>query len=163
LHSWRTLILPYIEQQALYSQIDLNEPWDSPKNSAYNNVVIPTFHCQSHPPGPGCDYVAIVGPNTAFQGDKPVGFMHIIDGTSNTIAIVEAKGNSVSWMAPVDFDITKMQFKPNSGANDPSSFHPGGVNVLFCDGSVRFVSNNTDPRVFQAMSTINDGQVIPQF
>ena len=29
LHSWRVLILPFIEQKALYDKIRLDEPWDS--------------------------------------------------------------------------------------------------------------------------------------
>src|SRR5687767_15769954 len=32
LHSWRTLILPFSEQKALYDQIDLTKPWDDPAN-----------------------------------------------------------------------------------------------------------------------------------
>src|SRR5262245_5872973 len=28
LHSWRTLILPYLDQQALYNSIDLSKAWD---------------------------------------------------------------------------------------------------------------------------------------
>src|SRR5205823_3426612 len=31
--SWRVAILPYIEQDALYNQFHLDEPWDSPNNS----------------------------------------------------------------------------------------------------------------------------------
>src|SRR5262245_18711959 len=30
--SWRVAILPYIEQQALYKDFKLDEPWDSPLN-----------------------------------------------------------------------------------------------------------------------------------
>ncbi|APZ94979.1 DUF1559 domain-containing protein [Fuerstiella marisgermanici] len=30
LHSWRTLILPFMEQQALYDSIDLSKPWSDP-------------------------------------------------------------------------------------------------------------------------------------
>jgi type II secretory pathway pseudopilin PulG len=32
LHSWRTLILPFIEQGPLYEKIDLSKPWDDPAN-----------------------------------------------------------------------------------------------------------------------------------
>ena len=32
MHSWRVLILPYLEQQALYAQYNLSEPWDGPNN-----------------------------------------------------------------------------------------------------------------------------------
>lgn len=32
--SWRTLLLPYLEQGSLYEQCRFNEPWDSPHNGA---------------------------------------------------------------------------------------------------------------------------------
>jgi prepilin-type processing-associated H-X9-DG protein len=163
LHSWRTLILPFLNQQAIYSQIDLSEPWDSPKNAQFNNAVIPVFQCESDSPGPGCDYVAIVGPNTLFQGPAGVSMSQIIDGTSNTIAVVEAKGNVTSWMAPVDLDFAKMKFAPNGGAGESGSNHPGGMNAVFADGSVRFLSNSIAPNTMQNLTTINDGQVIPAY
>ena len=34
LHSWRTLILPFLEANPLYSTIDLSKPWDDPANEA---------------------------------------------------------------------------------------------------------------------------------
>ena len=30
--SWRVAILPFLEQQPLYEQFHLDEPWDSPHN-----------------------------------------------------------------------------------------------------------------------------------
>lgn len=39
------------------------------------------------------------------------------------------------------------------GVLPPSSFHPGGVNVLFGDGSVSFLSDNIDIRIFRAMGS----------
>ena len=36
LHSWRVLILPYLEGKELYSQIRLDEPWDSEHNSQFH-------------------------------------------------------------------------------------------------------------------------------
>ena len=32
LYSWRVLILPFVEQDALYKEFHLDEPWDSPHN-----------------------------------------------------------------------------------------------------------------------------------
>lgn len=37
--------------------------------------------------------------------------------------------------------------------NETYSFHPGGANLLFGDGSVHFVSQQVEPRVFAAMIT----------
>ncbi len=34
LHSWRTLLLPYLEENELYKKIDLSKPWNDPDNLA---------------------------------------------------------------------------------------------------------------------------------
>lgn len=162
LHSWRTLILPYLEQSALYSQIALDEPWDSPRNQAFHHVAIKTFECPSVPStGPNCHYVVLVGPNTMFPGASAVKFADVTDGTSNTIMVVETKGTGKTWMAPDDLDITKVNFTSNGGPNEPGSFHPGGFQVSLADGSVRFISASVNPTVLQQMATRNGGEVVP--
>ena len=42
----------------------------------------------------------------------------------------------------------------------PSSFHPGGVNVLFMDGGVRFVMNSVGYQAWYAIATPNYGETI---
>jgi prepilin-type processing-associated H-X9-DG protein len=37
--------------------------------------------------------------------------------------------------------------------------HPGGMNILLCDGSVRFVSFNVDINLLAALATIAGGEV----
>ncbi len=44
LHSWRVLILPYINEQALYEQYDFSVPWNSPHNSRLNDRMPDMFH-----------------------------------------------------------------------------------------------------------------------
>ena len=39
------------------------------------------------------------------------------------------------------------------------SYHPGGVNVVFADGSVRFISNAVSQRTWFLLHSRNDGQV----
>ena len=41
-----------------------------------------------------------------------------------------------------------------------SSYHPGGVNALFADGSVRFVKNSVSPVTWAALGTIAGGEVV---
>jgi len=44
----------------------------------------------------------------------------------------------------------------------PSSRHPGGVNVLYGDGNVSFVSDSIDLQLWRAMGTRNGGETISQ-
>ena len=46
------------------------------------------------------------------------------------------------------------------GAHTASSRHPGGVNVLFCDGSVRFIKSSVNLMTWWALGTTSNGEVI---
>jgi prepilin-type N-terminal cleavage/methylation domain-containing protein/prepilin-type processing-associated H-X9-DG protein len=49
----------------------------------------------------------------------------------------------------------------NAGANDEIfSFHPGGANCLFGDGSVKFMKDTTGLKVLRALVSLNGGEVI---
>src|SRR5918997_1599426 len=45
LHSWRTLILPYLEQEPLYRAIDLSKPWNDPANARALETTLLVFGC----------------------------------------------------------------------------------------------------------------------
>src|SRR5262245_11936139 len=47
LHSWRTLILPIIEQSQVYERCKLKEPWNSPHNRFLAEITLELFHCPS--------------------------------------------------------------------------------------------------------------------
>jgi prepilin-type processing-associated H-X9-DG protein len=49
----------------------------------------------------------------------------------------------------------------NPGWKAARSFHPGGVDLLFCDGHLGFVKDSIDPRVWRAISTRSGGEVVP--
>ncbi len=80
----------------------------------------------------------------------------VTDGTSNTMAVVEGK-TPVIWTKPED-----IPFDPKAAASllDSGSNHPGGFNVLFTDGSVRFIKTSIAVQVFRALITRAGGEVI---
>ncbi len=45
----------------------------------------------------------------------------------------------------------------------PSSFHEHGVNVLFCDGSIHWISDTIDLTPWRAIGTRNGGEFIPPY
>jgi prepilin-type N-terminal cleavage/methylation domain-containing protein/prepilin-type processing-associated H-X9-DG protein len=47
-----------------------------------------------------------------------------------------------------------------AGMVTPSSNHPGGVNVCFTDGSVRFVKDSVNPQSWWAIGTRNGGETV---
>jgi prepilin-type N-terminal cleavage/methylation domain-containing protein/prepilin-type processing-associated H-X9-DG protein len=48
----------------------------------------------------------------------------------------------------------------NRGAHTASSRHPGGVNVLFCDGRVKFLKDTVAPQTWWAIGTKSNGEVV---
>ncbi|MGE3821840.1 MAG: DUF1559 domain-containing protein, partial [Isosphaeraceae bacterium] len=49
---------------------------------------------------------------------------------------------------------------PRAHVEDYWSRHPGGVNFLFADGSVKFIKNTINEAVYHALGTRNFGEVI---
>ena len=164
LHSWRVLILPYMEQQWLHDAIDLEKPWDSPENQDYANMMPAEYACPSSTDAVGMgntNYVMIVGPNTISDGPTGRKLGEIQDGISRTLMLVEVTGQGINWMEPRDLDAQTISFEVNDGtAQGISSDHPGVANAAMCDGSVHRISSGTDPEQIKAMSTINGGEAV---
>ena len=53
-----------------------------------------------------------------------------------------------------------MTAAPTFGAFTSRSYHPGGVNVGFADGSVRFVKGSINGATWRALGTVQGGEVI---
>ena len=109
LHSWRVLLLPYLEGSVLYEAYDFNEPWDGPNNRKLADVALRTFSCpvEADKPVTTTSYVAVVGPHTAWPGAQPSRFDDFTDGTSNTLLVVEVKGSGIHWMEPRDLHVVQ--------------------------------------------------------
>jgi prepilin-type processing-associated H-X9-DG protein len=153
LHSWRTLLLPYMEQSALYSKIDLTKPWDDPVNIPYTSMDVAVFRCPSSNIAPGLTTYQIVDdPTSAFPGSVSLNFAKIQDGTSNTLFVIESDdGDAVRWAEPKD------QSLPSYMSSVRAS-HTGGRNAVMLDGSVTFVSNSIDPQTAGALVTVSGGE-----
>ena len=91
-------LLPYIEQQALYQQFHLDEPWDSPNNRPLVEQMPAVFASQTMPLPPGqTSYLAFAHEQSIFPGNKKVWFADVTDGTSNTIMCVQAGPQSAGY------------------------------------------------------------------
>ena len=111
----------------------------------------------------------------------------ITDGTSNTILLTEDAGRPRQWRAGRPGDDQTIEGGPWAGfwtgitlqgstfdgtsrpgpcavncSNDHEvySFHPGGANAVFADGSVRFLPEGMNNRVLAALITRAGGEVV---
>ena len=155
LHSWRTLLLPYLEQKPLYSKIDFSKPWDDPVNAFLLGVDNPMFRCPSSNIAPGMTiYQVIDDPTSAFPGSTSQWFTNITDGMSNTLFIFESdETNAVHWAEPKDQSMSSYL----SARKGP---HASGRNVAMMDGSVQFVPNDIDPKDLRGIATCQGGEIV---
>ncbi len=166
MHSWRVLILPFMEQTALYNSYNMSEPWNSPGNSKLLNMMPNIYACPSRAAALGgstnlTSYVVLTGPRTAFPDGKTVTFGDITDGTAKTVLAVEVANVNIPWTQPVDLDVRTMSYR----VNDPkrpgiSSWHPHGANVSFADGGKRFMREGITAGELRALFTIDGGEEI---
>jgi prepilin-type processing-associated H-X9-DG protein len=156
--SWRVAILPYLEQNALYEEFKLDEAWDSPHNKALIAKMPAVFASPNvQPPTPfSTFYQTFVGPGALYEkAGEGTKITEITDGTSNTVAVAEA-GRAVVWSKPEDISYDPEKTVPQLGGVG----FPGGANVGFCDGSVRFLSSMLEPDVFRGLITKAGGEVV---
>jgi type II secretory pathway pseudopilin PulG len=159
LHSWRTLILPYLEQGPLYQAIDLSKPWNDPANARALGAIPPVFRCpEAGKPLNTTTYLAIAAPNGCLLPGEPRRLAEITDDHNATLMVIEAgEENAVPWMAPVDAD------EPLVMALGPKTklHHAGGTNAGFVDGAVVFLKVDNPAEVRRAMMSIsgNDNEL----
>jgi len=159
LHSWRTLILPYLEQGQLYESIDLSKPWDDPVNAKARETVVEMYLCPSSPDENNLtNYLGVVGPGCAFSGSVPRELSEVTDDLSNTVVVLEVESDkAVHWMSPNDINeggakkFSDLELKTN---------HPGVSNAAFLDGRAHSIEQDIEPETLRAMLTIAGGETI---
>lgn len=183
-HSWRVLILPYLEQARLYNQYDFSQPWDSPKNLQVLDKMPDVFRDPVYGDNKGhfTNYAALSGDGTLFppegmtmKGDGKVAlgfepdgkttFADVTDGLSNTIAVAPVSPErKIPWTKPEDIRYDE-DFPP---LGEPKGIAaPYKINdvkaapVMVMDGSVKMLSSRTEPPMLHALITRAGGEIVP--
>ncbi len=172
--SWIATMLPYLGHPEWHRRLEFGYPFNGPQNRETSQQPLPEVVNPALGPGrteagfPVTHYVGVagVGPDAArLKADDPragvFGFgrttrpQDIADGASNTIAVLGVTGRFGPWAAGGDPTVRALTERPY--VNGPDGFGSGQPNGMFAgmaDGSVRFLSKDTDPQVLEQLATI---------
>jgi prepilin-type N-terminal cleavage/methylation domain-containing protein len=220
--AWLAMLLPQIEQNALFNGINFNHHVGSISNLTSRLTVVDSFLCPSENVPKrvpfyfageasshlrrvalrmgddstgmsphtimfevaGGSYVGVFGPDDPmvdfpdavgsgiFSANSKACFADVLDGLSQTLFVGE---RSAQWMASTWTGIHQLEEEsfervvgftnhvPNDRDADEAEFssrHCGGVNFLFGDGTVRFLSDHITRAVYQGLGTRNGQESI---
>lgn len=157
-HSWRVLILPYIEGSHVFRRYSFKEPWDGPGNRELAGLMprVLALPGEYQPGSTTTNYVVVVGPETAFPPGGFISRESITDEPGQTVLVTENLGAGIHWMEPRDLLFSGMDFTINSPRGVSSSFaYPAAV---MCDGSVRRLGQGVSPGTLRALLTVRGGE-----
>jgi len=162
-HSWRVLLLPYLDQQELFDQYRFDEPWNGPKNRKLHDHLFTVYRCPTDDSDLSrTSYFVVSGPGMMFEPGKQIKSTDATDGASNTILVVEAAGQDVHWMEPRDLDGAQLANQINApGQPSISSAHPKIAHVALVDEGELAVGDDADPAAIRAMLTRDAGETVP--
>ncbi|QDT36740.1 DUF1559 family PulG-like putative transporter [Stratiformator vulcanicus] len=165
-HSWRTMLLPYLDQAALYDEFNFDKAWNDPANVRITDTDLIAFQCHQAPHTfeSETNYLVNIGDDTAFPPGREIALDDITDGTSNTLLVFERSDSGIAWAEPQDFYYDEAQIL-NSGPPGfgLSSVHEGGGQVALTDGSVRFLADKLSPEIARRLILRNDGEEVGDF
>jgi hypothetical protein len=165
--SWRVALLPFLQEEALFEEFKLDEPWDSPNNIQLLSRMPPIYQLPGKRETGGglTHYQVFVGPGTPFAIEEgpwmkeknsflggpriPGSFQ---EGTSNTVFIATAR-KPVPWTKPEDLPYVSRATLPPLGWPGRRGFH-----IATADAKVHWIDDPTGeiPKPVQFLSDAGD-------
>lgn len=172
-HSWRVLIMPYIDQLAWYESYRFDESWDGPNNRKLHGDTYGPFFCPTHHVDRRHDlrtsYVAVTGEHTVWREGEPRRLRDISDGLANTLLLMEVH-TDFPWAAPKDISAERAIELLTSTDPAVASCHRAerffvtlhtGRNVAMADGSIRHVLPGMPKEQALALLSTDGREVLP--
>jgi hypothetical protein len=154
MHSWRTLILPYLDRRDLYEKYSLRESWEGPNNGKIRTQFLPVYCCPDDrwiDDRQATSYLALTGPGTVWDD-------HRTAGTPPRVMVVEVLGSGIQWSEPRDLPLDQACRGISNGPGPRIAGHNGlidgffsytetvtKVHVLLSDLSVRSIPVGLQP------------------
>ena len=154
--SWRVHLLPFLQEQELYQQFHLDEPWDSEHNIKLIKQIPHVYTSPQHGELAGqTTYLAAGGKGTVFGSHQALSFKGIRDGLKQTILVVQVgPDQAVPWTKPEDLTFTAEDSLDRLGKIGDQ------LSSLFADGRVFHINSNIKPGMLHALFQYQDGQRI---
>jgi hypothetical protein len=181
--SFYAAALPDLDSEELLLQLHTDRAWDDASNELVADMPIGVLRCPERNRLPGeipmpTSYIGIAGLGTdapflpkghpragIFGHDRVTPLGSITDGTAYTMVVAESERVRGSWLSGGPATVRGLDTAdlPYIGPGRQfGGLHPAvGAWVAFADGSVRFISEKVDPKVFEALSTIAGGERLP--
>ena len=156
MHSWRVLILPYLDYEDVYTAYDFGQPWDGPKNKHGIGLTPPGYICPSASrtlrARSQTSYLAVVGPEAAWAGENRGIAGRFPGGPSDTVMVVEVTNSGIAGRAEgpsldslvggktIRPELVERADMPKQGFLFTYHRQGRGVNVAMADGSVRYLT-----------------------
>jgi HEAT repeat protein len=140
--SWRVHLLPWLEEDLLFRQFKLDEPWDSPHNIKLLDHM-PDFYKSLDYPGLGNKTVvlglsgpgAIFDPGESGEAPRAVRLRDIPHASAVVLVVMARPERAVPWTAPDEFVFDpKSPRKGLATGSDP-------ILALFTDGSAQSIGS----------------------
>jgi hypothetical protein len=160
-HSWRVALLPWMNEQSLFEKYDLNRPWDDGTNPAMLAMRPSAYACPEVTDPARTSYQAAVGLRTAWPYDTGIRIKEITDGTSNTVMLLDIHDPDVEWTRPSDHTLDQALYAVRAGQRHSPATTERGIQMLFADGSVRYVSSKIESNLLRGLMTPNYGSGLP--
>ena len=162
MHSWATMLLPYVERKELFESIDRELPWQDEKNAKPFSQVVGIYRApySGYETHDADDYalMSYAGNIRVLGPEVPKSMEGVTDGTSHTVLGGEVNEGFVAWGSPLNLRDPARGIGRAGGFGGPSK---GYTVLLLLDGSVRTVDADIDPRVLRAISTPAGGENLP--
>jgi hypothetical protein len=145
--SWRVAILPFVNEQSLYDQFHLDEPWDSDNNKKLIKKMPEVFYSPQRPKDGKTLFLVPVGKDTVFENPNGISDRGVSNSQTRTIILVEAnEDRTVIWTKPDDLEYDAARPMNGLGHAWPDGFH-----AAFADGTPRFIKVSVNLDILKSL------------